>query len=203
LGEGGGQVVELPQQVLHEERNSNFLKSLAHRRGAEVGIFWMTPTARQRQVARPGIAGILGTLDEQHFEPGGRVGREDERHRRLRLSRSGLDLARRSCRESPSDQVGVLPGWGHFFLRLEPRTPETPAEQAIPARHASCGPDYLERGCLRTLEPGGTIRSFGVGLLALAAVAAAGYLLRRRTPTPAPAANRRYRDVDDFYEAGM
>jgi hypothetical protein len=40
-------------------------------------------------------------------------------------------------------------------------------------------------------------------LLALAAFAAAGYLLRRRTPAPALAANRRYRDVGDFYAAGM
>jgi hypothetical protein len=40
-------------------------------------------------------------------------------------------------------------------------------------------------------------------LLALAAVAAAGYFLRRRPPAPVLVANRRYRDVGDLYAAGM
>jgi hypothetical protein len=41
-------------------------------------------------------------------------------------------------------------------------------------------------------------------LLALAAMAAAGYLLRRRKPVPAVVATReRYRDLGQLYAAGM
>jgi hypothetical protein len=62
----------------------------------------------------------------------------------------------------------------------------------------------IRRTDSRTPQPGGSIKSFSVGLLALAAVAAASYLLRRRKPVAVVVANRgRYRDVGDFYAAGM
>jgi hypothetical protein len=47
------------------------------------------------------------------------------------------------------------------------------------------------------------IRTFGVGLLAIAALAMAGLLLsRRRRPAVASATSRRNRQVDDIYAAG-
>ncbi|HLB36983.1 MAG TPA: hypothetical protein VJL31_10465 [Gemmatimonadales bacterium] len=47
------------------------------------------------------------------------------------------------------------------------------------------------------------IRTFGVGLLAIAALAMAGILLsRRRRPALAATAPRRQRQVDDIYAAG-
>jgi hypothetical protein len=61
----------------------------------------------------------------------------------------------------------------------------------------------IRRTDFRTPQPGGSIKSFSVGLLALAAVAAASYLLRRRKPVAVVVANRGYRDVGDFYAAGM
>jgi hypothetical protein len=56
----------------------------------------------------------------------------------------------------------------------------------------------------QTLNREVRIRSFGVGLLALAAVAAAGFLLRRRRPA-FTAAGRRSRspDVRELYVAGL
>ena len=48
------------------------------------------------------------------------------------------------------------------------------------------------------------IRSFGVGLLALATVAAAGIFLRRRRLAPAKVAGGRTQtQVDQLYAAGM
>ncbi|MDH5196980.1 MAG: hypothetical protein OEY20_06990 [Gemmatimonadota bacterium] len=48
------------------------------------------------------------------------------------------------------------------------------------------------------------IRNFGVGLIALAAFAAAGFLLRRRRPAMNTAGSRsRYRDVGELYVAGL
>ena len=47
------------------------------------------------------------------------------------------------------------------------------------------------------------IRTFGVGLLAIAALAVAGILLsRRRRPALATSTSRRNRQVDDIYAAG-
>lgn len=47
------------------------------------------------------------------------------------------------------------------------------------------------------------IRTFGVGLLAIAALAMAGILLsRRRRPVLAATTPRRERQVDDIYAAG-
>jgi hypothetical protein len=47
------------------------------------------------------------------------------------------------------------------------------------------------------------IRTFGVGLLAIAALAMAGILLsRRRRPALAATTPRRQRQVDDIYAAG-
>lgn len=47
------------------------------------------------------------------------------------------------------------------------------------------------------------IRSFGVGLIALAAFAAAGILLRRRRPALTTAGTGKYRDIGDLYVAGL
>lgn len=48
------------------------------------------------------------------------------------------------------------------------------------------------------------IRTFGVGLLALAALAAVGLLLtRRRRPAGAAHTGRRGREFDDLYAAGL
>lgn len=47
---------------------------------------------------------------------------------------------------------------------------------------------------------GGRIRNFGVGLIAIAAFAAAGILLRRR---PRPLAQPGVRRVDALYAAGL
>lgn len=55
--------------------------------------------------------------------------------------------------------------------------------------------------CIRSLDQGGLIRSFGVGLLALATVAAASFFLRRRvvvTPTAG-----RQSAIDALYAAGL
>jgi hypothetical protein len=47
------------------------------------------------------------------------------------------------------------------------------------------------------------IRTFGVGLLAIAALAMAGFLLsHRRRPALAATTSRRERQVDDIYAAG-
>lgn len=47
------------------------------------------------------------------------------------------------------------------------------------------------------------IRTFGVGLLAIAALAMAGILLsRRRRPALAATTSRRERQMDDIYAAG-
>jgi len=55
-----------------------------------------------------------------------------------------------------------------------------------------------------SLDQEDAIRTFGVGLLALAAVAAAGFLLRRRRPALTTAGiGSRYRDVGDLYVAGL
>jgi hypothetical protein len=49
-----------------------------------------------------------------------------------------------------------------------------------------------------------SIRSFGVGLVALAAFAAAGFLLRRRRPAlRAAGAGFKHRDVASLYVAGL
>ncbi len=48
------------------------------------------------------------------------------------------------------------------------------------------------------------IRRFAVGLLAIAALAAAGYLLTRRRPTLAAVpGGKEFRPVDDLYAAGL
>ncbi|MEX0691268.1 MAG: hypothetical protein WD934_07210 [Gemmatimonadales bacterium] len=49
---------------------------------------------------------------------------------------------------------------------------------------------------------GGPIRTFGVGLLALAALTVAGVLLRRRRPVLVATGNREHL-VDDLYSAGL
>ena len=49
----------------------------------------------------------------------------------------------------------------------------------------------------------GTIRSFGVGLLALATVAAAGILLRYRRPVVGAKTGRFSTEVEALYAAGL
>ena len=57
---------------------------------------------------------------------------------------------------------------------------------------------------IHTLNQEVPIRGFGVGLLALAAVAAAGFLLRRRRRALTTAGFRsRHRDVGELYVAGL
>jgi hypothetical protein len=57
---------------------------------------------------------------------------------------------------------------------------------------------------MRTFTQEVSIRSFGVGLLALAAVAVAGLLLRRRRPALTTAGfGSRHRDVGELYVAGL
>jgi hypothetical protein len=55
-----------------------------------------------------------------------------------------------------------------------------------------------------TLRPEAHIRRFAVGLLALAAFAAAGLLLsRRKPPLPAATGEEERRPVEDLYAAGL
>jgi hypothetical protein len=56
---------------------------------------------------------------------------------------------------------------------------------------------------LLTLSEEAPIRSFGVGLLALATIAVAGFVLRRRRAYVAPARGRRDSRFDDWYAAGL
>lgn len=48
-----------------------------------------------------------------------------------------------------------------------------------------------------------SIRTFGVGLIALAALATVGLLLRRRRPAPAGHPSRRVEQFEELYAAGL
>jgi hypothetical protein len=80
----------------------------------------------------------------------------------------------------------LSPDWDTSRSRSQDTPPKAVPPNEFPEGTPLADRIIIRRTLFRTPQPGGRIKSFSVGLLALAAVAAASYL-----------------DVGDFYAAGM
>jgi hypothetical protein len=74
------QIVEHAEALRSREIDADFFARLADRRGEEIRIAPVAPAAGKSDLARPGVAGALGAMDEQRLDAIVAVAKRD-RHR--------------------------------------------------------------------------------------------------------------------------
>ena len=124
------------EQALSRQGYADLLGRLTNRGGDEIGISRLSPPARQRHVARPGVASAMRATDHEHRVGHGRQNQRDRRPEESRLIRND-----RKRGPEPTGEESVECQWE--CGRQAP--PQHPPREGVGAGAGVAAPEALGR----------------------------------------------------------